>query len=120
MLWASARMLGHKAYGKLDFQPFSLPGIYPMAFAVGGLHGWHGLQLFLSNKHSSMSDIVRHKTLCDATSILSLIPLIAFLPANWFSYRNETFERGTWFLTMTVPLAMYTADLVTMRKEKYE
>ena len=116
VLWAS-----FKHWGRLDIDRFKIPHAYLLEGLVCILSAYHGFKLLMASESDSFITIVRHKSLVDASSLLSLIPMVAFLPAQWIGLNNFTFERNTWIATIATPLTMFIADLVSemmIAKEK--
>lgn len=97
-----------KEWGRLDLSRFNFSHLPEGLVAL--ITMYHGFELVLTSTSTPFDKIIRHKTLVDASSTLSLIPLIGFLPANWMSYSNLAFERNVWLITMTTPLVMFAAD----------
>ena len=108
-----------KDWGRLNLDRFQLPGSTLFLGLASLVCSQHGYQLLAVSEKDSFEAMVRHKTLLDMTSILSLIPMFAFLPANWVGYRNFAFERGVWVTTMTAPFALFAADFFQQRKEDH-
>lgn len=102
-----------KNWGRLNLDRFNIPHGYFLEGIVALLTGYHGLKLLLASKSVSLQQIIRHKTLVDASTLCSLIPMVLFLPAQWFGYNNFTYERNTWIATIGVPLIMLVTDLVS-------
>ena len=102
-----------KNWGRLDLDRFNIP----LGNLLGGLGfaitAYHGLRLLTTSESDPFEQIVRHKSLVDASSLLSLIPMVAFLPAQWMDYSNFKFEQCTWIAVLTVPLVMFAADFAS-------
>ena len=56
---------------------------------------------------------MRHKTLVDASTMVSLTPMIAFLPAQWIGYSNFKYEQSSYITMMAIPLIMFAADFAS-------
>jgi uncharacterized membrane protein (GlpM family) len=108
-----------KNWGRLNLDRFHITRGYFLEGIVCLITGYHGLKLLMSSESDTFDQICRHKVLVDSSTFLSLIPFVMFLPANWVSYRNFTFERYTWLATMAAPLIMlFAAGFIRETKNK--
>ena len=108
VVWAATKA----SWGRLQLDHLQLPFYFLGGVAALGAF-WHGLQLLLTKESSKLKDVIRHKVLVDATSLMTLIELVGFLVANWFgNYRNDTYERFLWLLTFVTPILMFVVDFV--------
>jgi len=107
-----------KGWGRLDLDRFNIRGGYVLEGIVALLTGYHGLQLVMSKETDLFQDIVRHKTLVDGSTFLSLIPMVMFLPAQWMDYENFQYEKSTWIATMAIPSTMFAADIISEARSK--
>ena len=102
-----------KNWGRLNLDRFNIPHGNLLGGLGFAITAYHGLKLLTASESYPFEQIVRHKSLVDASSLLSLIPMVAFLPAQWIGYNNFKFEQWTWIAVLTVPLTMFAADFAS-------
>ena len=82
VMWAS-----FKNWGRLNLgDRFNIPHGHLLESLVSTIIAYHGLKLLMASESDSFKQIVRHKSLVDASTLCSLIPMVAFLPAQWIGY----------------------------------
>ena len=107
-------LFGAGISGRLNLKRYKIPAWVQI---IGGLPVvWtllHGLRLlFVKLGEDVDAVVVRHKTVCDAVSLLTFTELLVFVPANLMKVKNYELERNTWIVTLLAPVVVLCYDLV--------
>lgn len=99
--------------GRLNLRKYKIPqwiqviGGIPMLWTL-----LHGFRLSIVKLGDDFDKVVRHKTVCDAVSLLTFTELAVFVPANKLGYKSFKLERNTWMVTLVAPVVVLCIDLL--------
>lgn len=97
-------------YGRLRLKHLNSALMYPATGLLSLLCGIYGLQLLNVKEGDNLSYVIRRKITLDLASFSAFVPLLLFLPENWFEYRNQTVEKYAWLVSMIAPVSLFAAN----------
>ena len=92
-------------WGRLSLTDYKLPYAKMTIGISSVVLGALGVKMIQTSKTSNMRKIRERKRLLDAASFVSMLPMFAFLPENWFGYHNKAFDTAAF---ATVPYGILT------------
>ncbi|GAB5372481.1 hypothetical protein AAMO2058_001669400 [Amorphochlora amoebiformis] len=97
-------------YGRLDLSHYDMPWLQGFALMQSVYTGYQGVRLLLTEEGSSFRDVVRRKTIADASSAMTVIGAFGFLFMNWFGLRDRKIEKALWVITFTAPAVVFPME----------
>lgn len=97
-------------WGRLTLAHLNAPGLYTAVGFISIGCGIHGLKLLTTKEGGSLKKVLRSKIALDLVTFSTFVELLFFIPANWYGYRNDRFEKYVWLLSMLAPIPILIAS----------